>query len=301
MLNSVINSFRISNIFVLALFVIYPVFGHAMDVEGAWCENGGPYICYPPIDNKSPTYTCTEGTNITESSGNTLAFITNQTIHFYTDGFKNGNTQSIVLKKIFKRVPNVTTIIYEHKENNPQEKQYRKLVLKNNELEMSYRYGSLSTENPAVNGKINYQRCNHDPKKKTFYTALVDCGGSGDYIAGVPGVVNNPLLWDLGDKSVSKNSCQVAARCWGGGWVAFAYSKEWPSDKAAFGAACGSKNRKEAKQQAINSCRESGGTNCLHNVVSGFDDGSNDLDDSTHKGAKVENCSNGKCEVVSSR
>ena len=273
----------------------------ASELLGEWCENGGPYLCYPPIDNKKSEYVCTDGTSISKVADDHIVFVTRQTIHYYSDGFKNGKTRAHTIKNIFKRSSENGNNSYQLTENNDGREIHKQLRITDDLLQISFRKNSDDSDKPAVIGKINYQRCSDDLNKKTFYTALVDCGGSGDYIAGVPAVVNNPLIWDLGEKStINKSRCQVAARCWGGGWVAYAVSKQdTDNDKAAFGAACGTTDRHEAKQQAINSCRESGGTNCLSKVVSGYDNGSNELDDTAHKGTKVETCSYGNCQIVS--
>lgn len=297
------KSTKNKTILLITIYLFMPSINASTDLLGEWCENGGPYLCYPPIDNKKPEYICTDSTRITKATDDHIVFETTQTVHYYSDGFKNGKTSTARIRNIFKRNPENSPDQYQATEQGDNGRVLRELKVRENHIQMSFRRESLSSENPAIIGKINYQRCSDDEKKKSFYTALVDCGGSGDYIAGVPAVVNNPLIWDLGEKSsLDKSRCQVAARCWGGGWVAFAISEQdADDDKEAFGAACGSQDRQEAKQQAINSCRESGGTNCLANVVSGFDDGSNDLDDTTHKGIKVESCSFGNCKSVSVR
>lgn len=286
----------------IALVITFTCSSHAASIVGEWCENGGPYLCYPPIDNKKSEYVCTDSTSVTKANDELVVFVTKQTIHYYSDGFKNGKTRTKLVKNIFKRSDKNIADRYEMIDSEDDNEIHRELRLEDNLLQISFRKKSSSSEKPAVVGKINYQRCSDDLNKKTFYTALVDCGGSGDYIAGVPAVVNNPLIWDLGENSsINKSKCQVAARCWGGGWVAYAISEtDTDNDKAAFGAACGTENRHEAKQQAINSCRESGGTNCLSKVVSGYDTGSNELDDTAHKGSKVESCSYGNCQIISS-
>jgi len=279
-----------------------PLVCNATNLVGEWCENGGPYICYPPIDNKKPEFICTEGTRITKATEDAIELVTHQTIHYYSNGFKNGKTKPHLVKQVYKRAATNGTDVFELYEASRIEKIHRELKISADVIQLSFSRTSTSSEKPPIIGKINYQRCSDDPKKKSFYTALVDCGGSGDYITGIPAVVNNPLMWDLGEgSSIDKSKCQVAARCWGGGWVAYAKSDQSETDKAAFGAACGTENRHEAKQQAINSCRKSGGTNCLSQVVSGYDDGSNELDDSTHKGAYVESCSHGECAIISAK
>lgn len=289
------------------LFVVcisLPTIANSANIIGEWCENGGPYLCYPPIDNKNYEYTCTDSTRITRVSNEAIEFVTEQTVHYYSGGFKNGKTHTNRIKEVFRRDTNGSSKRFIKTEKLRDEKIFKELSVSEELIQLSFRRKSTSSDNPAVVGKINYQRCSDDINKKTFYTALVDCGGSGDYIAGVPAVVNNPLIWDLGEKSAieDKTNCQIAARCWGGGWVAYAMSEPGTdSNKNAFGAACGTKNRHEAKQQAINSCRESGGTNCLSRVVSGYDNGSNELDDTSHKGTKVENCNYGNCKMLSSR
>ena len=286
----------------VALCCIFSSASQASELLGDWCENGGPYLCYPPIDNKNSEYVCIDGTSVTKAEDNHIVFVTRQTIHYYSDGFKNGKTKTQTIKNIFKRHSENGSDHYELTEDNREQETHKQLRIKGDLLQISFSKKSADSDKPVVVGKINYQRCSDDPNKKTFYTALVDCGGSGDYIAGVPAVVNNPLIWDLGEKSkINKSRCQVAARCWGGGWVAYAVSEQdSDSDKAAFGAACGTDNRHEAKQQAINSCRESGGSNCLSRVVSGYDNGGNELDDTAHKGTKVETCSYGNCQLISS-
>jgi len=276
---------------------------HAAQPIGEWCENGGPYVCYPPIDNKNDEYICTDGTSITKAGEDSIEFETRQTVHFYSQGIKNGNTKPHVVKNIFRRASQNQDNAFELIETTGGEEIRRELKISDDTLQLFTSKKQQTSEEPAIVSKINYQRCSDDPRKKTFYTALVDCGGSGDYITGVPAVVNNPLMWDLGESSnIDKSKCQVAAKCWGGGWVAFAKSApEDQSDKEAFGAACGTKNRQEAKQQAINSCRESGGTNCLAEVVSGYDDGSNELNDHIHKGEYLESCSQGECAIISKK
>ncbi|WP_455375636.1 hypothetical protein [Kaarinaea lacus] len=285
------------------LILTLPIVSDATSLTGEWCENGGPYICYPPIDNKKSEFICIDGTTVTKATDDAIEFVTKQTIHYYSDGFKNGKTKPQFIKKIFKQTASSNDKVYELTETNRDEIIHRQLRVAKDTLQLSFSRKPTSSDKPPILGKINYQRCSNDTKKKSFYTALVDCGGSGDYITGVPAVVNNPLMWDLGEASaVDKSNCQVAAKCWGGGWVAFAKSdQQSETDKPAFGAACGTENRHEAKQQAINSCRESGGTNCLSQVVSGFDDGSNELDDSSHKGEYVESCSQGECAIISAR
>ena len=289
----------------LILSGLLPLNANANDLTslvGDWCENGGPYVCYPPIDNKSSTFECTNKTRVTKVFEDKIVFVKQQTIHYYRNGILSGETRPRTIKEVFKRTPNNNATIFEHSETVDDNFETRRLAIKDDTLQVTFKRKADSTDETALLSKIIYQRCSDDPKKKTFYTALVDCGGSGDYIAGVPAVVNNPLLWDLGqDSVVNKTSCQVAARCWGGGWVAYAQSESQnENQKAAFGAACGTANRHDAKQQAINSCRESGGTNCLYNVVSGFDNGSNELDDNAHKGNRVESCSYGRCTKLSS-
>jgi len=288
---------------VSAFIFILPQLATSASLVGEWCENGGPYVCYPPIDNKNSEYVCTDGTSISEATDETVVFVTRQTIHYYSNGFKNGKTSPQIVKSIYRKVETNGADRFEFVETRGDEKIQRDLTVKGNTLQIAFSRETNSADKPATVGKINYQRCSDDPKKKTFYTALIDCGGSGDYITGVPAVVNNPLNWDLGEEiKIDKSRCQVAAKCWGGGWVAFAKSKQDGEDsKEAFGAACGTENRNEAKQQAINSCRESGGTNCLAQVVSGYDDGSNELDDSTHKGEYVETCANGDCAIISAK
>lgn len=282
--------------------MMLPIICNANSLVGEWCENGGPYICYPPIDNKKSEFVCTDATRITKATDHAIEFVTQQTIHYYSNGFKNGKTRPKIIRQVFKRSAANNADTFELLEANRDEIINRELQITNNTLKLSFSRKSSSSDKPPVLGKINYQRCSDDPKKKSFYTALVDCGGSGDYITGVPAVVNNPLMWDLGEGSnIDRSKCQVAARCWGGGWVAYAKSDQSETDKAAFGAACGTENRHEAKQQAINSCRESGGTNCLSQVVSGYDDGSNELDDSTHKGDYLESCSYGECAIISAK
>lgn len=292
------------NCSLLLICLTFPTLGNAANIIGEWCENGGPYLCYPPIDNKNYEYVCTDSTRVTRVSDDAIEFVTQQTIHYYSGGFKNGKTHTDVIKEVFKRTSDGQANHFEKTEKSRTENISKQLNVSDDLIQLSFRRKSIDSDKPAVVGKINYQRCSDDINKKTFYTALVDCGGSGDYIAGVPAVVNNPLIWDLGEKSAieDKSKCQVAARCWGGGWVAYAISEPGTDNsKNAFGAACGTDNRHEAKQQAINSCRESGGTNCLSKVVSGYDNGANELDDTAHKGTRVESCSYGDCKVVSSR
>lgn len=273
----------------------------AEDITGKWCENGGPYTCYPPIDNKTSTYTCIDSTSITNADEHRLDWITTQTIHYYSNGFKNGKSKPGEEVLTFKRIGTAPTMRYQHVEENRDVRRLWQLQIQQSSMEMIYEQIPNSAEIPVIHRKTIYQRCNSDPDTTRFYTALVDCDGSGNYIAGVPAVIDNPLLWDLGENNISKSNCRIAARCWGGGWVAYAASNADETNKAAFGAACGSESRHDAKQQAINSCRLSGGTNCLNIVVSGFDGGDNDLKDTRHKGSKVETCRYGDCKIVSRR
>ena len=286
-----------AKLFLILLILALPAAGKADNLVGKWCEDGGPYTCYPPIQNKTDEYTCIESTTITKADANSIQWVINQTIHYYSDGLKNGKTKPEKITRIFQRNTSFPYPVYEHKASLDDYLQQWRLKISNQDLEIAFKQIAPSTQDILLHSKISYQRCTTESAKKQFYTALIDCGGSGDYIAGVPAVVNNPLLWDLGESKANSNSCQVAARCWGGGWVAFAYSEADEISKSAFGAACGGKSRHDAKQQAINSCRQSGGTNCFYEVVSGYDNGNDDLNDNIHKGSKVEFCSNGNCEL----
>jgi len=289
----------IINLLILILIVMLPGVVQAESLIGNWCENGGPYICYPPIENTTDTYACTDSTTIVKADDNTIDWVVNQTIHYYSDGFRNGKTKSLQIKRTFTRNSHYPGVMFEQTELLKDVQEQRQLKVDGQSLIMDYKQISETSDSPLVNTRASYQRCGTETARKQFYTALIDCGGSGDYIAGVPAVVNNPLLWDLGDSKANNRSCQVAAKCWGGGWVAFAYSKDQETSKSAFGAACGGTSRFDAKQQAINSCRQSGGTNCFYQVVSGYDNGNNSLADNIHKGEKVEFCRSGNCEAAS--
>ncbi|WP_455365939.1 hypothetical protein [Kaarinaea lacus] len=232
------------------------------------------------------------------SSAKSLEWVISQTHHTYVDGITNGSAQPRQVRLTFKRNADPLRKVYENSTEVDDIAQVRRLVVMDNSLLLELTEIPDDPKAPRLNQKFHYTRCASEQNTHSFYTALVDCGGSGDYIAGVPAVVDNPLLWSQW-KNFSKNThCRIAARCWGGGWVAFAYSKENNDDNTAFGAACGGESRHDAKQQAINTCKQSGGDNCLYQVLSAFDDGVSEGIDTTNKGSKLESCYYGNCEQL---
>ncbi|WP_455221976.1 hypothetical protein [Kaarinaea lacus] len=278
--------------------LLFTTAAYTASIEGKWCQDGESYICYPPVQYDSDVYTCTDSTSIHNASAESLEWVINQTHHYYVDGITNGNSQSkqVILK--FKRSPDPLQHVYESKIHTNDTTQMRRLVVKEDSLFFEMTQIPDNSDAAQLKERTTYTRCSGDKNIHRFYTALVDCGGSGDYIAGVPAVVDNPLLWSQW-KSFSKNThCRIAARCWGGGWVAFAYSKDERDDNTAFGAACGGESRHDAKQQAINTCKQSGGDNCLYQVLSAFDNGVSEGIDATNKGSKLESCYYGNCEQL---
>ena len=268
------------------------------NINGKWCQDGEPYICYPPVQYDSDTYVCTDSTIVNNASPNSLEWIINQTNHYYVGGITSGNSRPQQVRLTFNRSADPLQQSYENITHANDATQLRRLVVKDDSLLFELTQIPEDTKKPQLKEKTLYARCSSEKNAHYFYTALVDCGGSGDYIAGVPAVVDNPLLWSQW-KSFSKNThCRVAARCWGGGWVAFAYSKDENTDNTAFGAACGGESRHDAKQQAINTCKQSGGNNCLYQVLSAFDNGEAEGIDSTNKGSKLESCYYGNCEQL---
>ena len=217
----------------------------------------------------------------------------------YADGITTGITKQQQQSFKFNREKDAQEVIYKNKIYTGEETKIRKLTVKDKQLTLEFFLTPDDEDQPTLKKRTSYARCDNEQTKHSFYTALVDCGGSGDYIAGVPSVVDNPLLWSQWKREFRADECRVAARCWGGGWVAFAYSKNDNKTNTAFGAACGGSSRKDAKQQAINTCKQSGGNNCLYQVLSGFDNGAVDGIDTTNKGTKLESCYFGKCEKLS--
>jgi hypothetical protein len=250
------------------------------------------------VQYEAGTYICTDSISIVNSNTGSLEWVINQTLHYYTNGLTNGQTKSEQVTLKFKRTGDTSRVIYKNTSENSNATQERRLLVGDGAINLEFQQIPRNKNTPRLNQKTAYARCDIEKNKHDFYTALIDCGGSGDYIAGVPAVVNNPLLWAHWDVSKKGGACRVAARCWGGGWVAFAYSKDHDNPNTAFGAACGVTSRQEAKQQAINTCKESGGNNCLYQVISGYDGGAVDGIDSTNKGSKLESCYDGNCEKL---
>ena len=284
----------------IAFFVNVAQLAGAASIEGQWCENGKPYTCYPPVTNQSDAYICTDSTVITKADAKSLQWNVKETLHFYSDGFMNGKSKSRQYSRQFIRQADATGNIYKHGEKSDAATRSYKLVAKDDEIDLVFEQIPLESDATRIHQNTIYRRCDEKLNKETYYTALVDCSGFGDYIAGVPAVIEDPLQWDSEDDEKHGATCRVAAKCWGGGWVAYAYSNESSQQSKAFGAACGSASRHDAKQQAINTCRESGGSNCLFTVVSGFDNGTTDSGNISHKGIKVESCSNGDCKILAS-
>ncbi|MCI0506222.1 MAG: DUF4189 domain-containing protein [Gammaproteobacteria bacterium] len=247
---------------------------------------------------ESDTYICTDGTTIVNSTPESLEWVVNQTLHYYTNGLTNGQTKPEQVTLKFKRSGDAPQVIYKNTTEIDDATQERRLIVGDGNLNLEFQQIPNKKDAPRLNEKTAFTRCESEKIKHSFYTALIDCGGSGDYIAGVPAVVDNPLLWAHWDVNRNGSACRVAARCWGGGWVAFAYSKDEEDANTAFGAACGGTSRQDAKQQAINTCKQSGGNNCLYQVISGYDDGAVDGIDSTNKGSKLESCYDGNCEKL---
>jgi len=278
--------------------VTFPVIVQAADIEGRWCEDGQPYFCYPPVQHDTDTYVCTDSITIINSTPNSLEWIIDRTVHYYTNGLTNGASMPEQVKLKFTRTGDTPQTTFKNTTQIANAIHERRLVQSGGKLDLEFIQLPVNEKAPRLNQKTTYARCDSGKSKPSFYTALIDCGGSGDYIAGVPAVVDNPVLWAHWNIKNKRSSCKVAARCWGGGWVAFAYSKNNDNPNTAFGAACGGASRNDAKQQAINSCKQSGGDNCLYQVISGFDGAAVDGIDSTNKGSKLEGCYFGKCEKL---
>lgn len=287
----------INHLIVLSLL---PAWGAAASIEGQWCENGKPYSCFPPVTNQSDHYVCTDSTVITQISPKTLQWTVRETVHFYTDGFINGKTESKQIVTRFVRADKSKANIFESREDSDAASRLRKLIVSDDEINAIFNQIPHQADAVKIHQQTTYKRCNAALNKTTYYTALVDCGGSGDYIAGVPEVIDNPLLWNPGNASTKQygSSCRLVTKCWGGGWAAYAASNGAGEGKKAFGAACGESSRHDAKAQAINTCRESGGTNCLLTVISGFDNGQTSSTVNTNKGTKIETCNYGDCKIT---
>jgi len=270
----------------------------AASIEGKWCQDGQPYTCYPPVQHDADTYICTNSTLVLNSTAESLEWVVSQTHHSYAGGITTGNAEPKQVRLKFKRNSDPLQKVYENSIEVDHASEVRRLLVKDDALLLEYTEIPDDPKAPRLNQKIRYARCDSEQNIHSFYTALVDCGGSGDYIAGVPAVVDNPLLWSQWENFSKNTHCRIAARCWGGGWVAFAYSKDDNDDNTAFGAACGGESRHDAKQQAINTCKQSGGSNCLYQVLSAFDGGAVDGIDGTNKGSKLESCYFGNCEQL---
>lgn len=280
----------------LLCFFPVPISVFAADITGKWCLNGEPYTCYPPIEHHGEAHACIESTAIKNANGQKFDWVIQQTMHYYTSGLANGGHKPMQVTYTFERTDNPSAKEFKHVEQTDEATRVRSIVVKNTELEMTFKQVPHSNKHTKQNQLLSYKRCSSDTNEHSFYTALVDCGGTGDYIAGVPAVIDNALLWDLG-KSKSGSSCRVAAKCWGGGWAAVAYSKgKSNSNGKAFGAACGGESRKTVIEQAIRSCQNSGGNNCFATVVSGHDSGISYNTNTDKKGNKVQLCSNGDCK-----
>ncbi|WP_455206765.1 hypothetical protein [Kaarinaea lacus] len=288
---------RILNV-IASVALILPFISYAASIEGKWCQDGQPYTCYPPVQHDADTYICTNSTTITNNTSGSLEWVVNQTLHYYTDGLTNGKTKDNQVRFKFTRSDDALQVIYKNTTEIADATQERSLVIGDDSLNLELLQIPDDKDAPQLNQKTVYARCDNDKLKYSYYTALIDCGGSGDFIAGVPAVVDNPLLWAPWDINNKSGACRVAARCWGGGWVAFAYSKDNNDSNTAFGAACGGSSRHDAKQQAINTCKQSGGNNCLYQVLSGYDGGAVDGIDSANKGSKLESCYYGNCEKL---
>jgi hypothetical protein len=277
---------------------LFTAVSNAASIDGKWCQDGQSYTCYPPVQHDSDTYTCTDSTTVLNSSADSLEWVINQTHYYYAAGITTGNNKPEQVRLKFKRITDPLQNIYENTSHTEDETHVRRILAKNDSLLLELTHIPDDAKAPRLNQKFSYTRCASNTKVHSFYTALVDCGGSGDYIAGVPAVVDNPLLWSQWKNFQKNTQCRIAARCWGGGWVAFAYSKDANDDTTAFGAACGGESRQDAKQQAINTCKESGGANCLYQVLSAYDHGAVDSIDGTNKGSRLESCYYGNCEQL---
>ncbi|MGD8566725.1 MAG: hypothetical protein PVJ39_01375 [Gammaproteobacteria bacterium] len=278
---------------------LLPALGVTASLEGQWCENGKPYACYPPVTNQSDHYVCTDSTTITRVGPKSLQWVVNETLHFYTDGLINGKTKRKQIITRFDRTDDSNTNVFEHREESEAVSRSRKLIVRNDDINVIFNQIPHEEDAVKIHQQTTYNRCDAALKNKTYYTALVDCGGTGDYIAGVPEVVDNPLLWNPGNERTNNynSSCRLVTKCWGGGWAAYAASNDAGEGKKAFGASCGESSRHDAKAQAINTCRESGGTNCLLSVISGFDNGQTTSAVNNNKGIKVETCNYGDCNI----
>lgn len=285
--------------FIIASLIIFPAASSSASLIGKWCPHGEPYTCYPPVQHDSDIYICTDSTTVVTASEETLDWVTNETHHYYTDGLTTGKTKAKQVRIIFSRDTDSQQLVYKSTYYTGDVTKLHRLTVKGNQLILEFIQTPDDSDAPHLKQQTAFARCDNEKTKHSFYTALIDCGGSGDYIAGVPSVVDNPLLWSQWKSDYKNNKCRVAARCWGGGWVAFAYSKDKDEKNTAFGAACGGSSRDDAKQQAINTCKQSGGNNCLYQVLSGYDDGTVDGIDGTNKGSKLESCYFGKCEKMS--
>jgi len=285
--------------FIASCLIIFPAASPAENIVGKWCPHGQPYTCYPPVQHDSDTYKCTESTAVVAATDETLEWVANETHHIYVDGVTTGTTKSEQVKITFSRDTKSQQAVYISTNYTGDVTQLHRFTVKDNQLILEFIQTPEDSDAPHLNQQTSYARCDNEQSKQSFYTALIDCGGAGDYIAGVPSVVDNPLLWSQWKSDYKKNKCRVAARCWGGGWVAFSYSKDEDDKNTAFGAACGGTSRDDAKQQAINTCKQSGGKNCLYQVISGYDDGTVDGIDGTNKGSKLQSCYFGNCQKMS--
>ena len=122
---------------ILGFILFLPAASNATDIVGNWCENGGPYVCFPSIDSKSPTYVCTDSTSVTKASERSIEFVTQQTVHYYNNGILSGNTKPRTVKKVFDRVSNNPALVFEHVETVKGEEQTRKLILIDDMLQIS--------------------------------------------------------------------------------------------------------------------------------------------------------------------
>jgi hypothetical protein len=283
----------------LLLLLLLPTLSPAATIEGQWCDNGKPYACYPPVTNQSDHYVCTDSTTITQAGPKSLQWVVKETLHFYTDGLINGKTESKQVTTQFVNADESNANVFEHREDSDAASRSRKLIVRDDEINVVFNQIPHEPDAVTIHQQTSYKRCDTALNDKTYYTALVDCGGTGDYIAGVPEVIDNPLLWNPGNEPTKKygSSCRLVSKCWGGGWAAYAASNNAGEGKQAFGASCGESSRHDAKAQAINTCRESGGTNCLLTVISGFDNGQTTSAVNINKGIKVETCNYGDCNI----
>lgn len=280
---------------VLFLFILATASAYGASIEGQWCENGRPYTCYPPVTNGSDRYVCTDSTSISIEKPDTINWVVKETLHFYAHGYMNGKSEARQYTRQFTRSADVRGNIYQHQETSRDAIRSYKLVVRDQSIDILFEQSPKAPDATRIHQLTGYRQCNEKLNQSAYYTALVDCGGSGDYIAGIPAVIEDPLQWETRLDRKRGASCRVAAKCWGGGWVAYARSSDDGQAGRAFGAACGGESRHDAKQQAINTCRQSGGTDCLATVVSGFDNGSSGARLVSHRGIKVETCRDGAC------